>query len=182
MKKVLLAALMFISITSFAQTEQGDWMVGGNVGFRTNKNNSNFNFSPNAGYFILRNFVVGASIKTSFEKVGDIKNSTVGLGPFARYYFLQGNFKPFAVTEFNYLVLSTKYNGNKTTTNGFGFLLGAGAAAFISQDVAFEGIAGYNYSRFSSASSNIGFSLNFGLQVYINKGKMASLRKGKISE
>lgn len=182
MKNVFTATALLISLASFAQTEKGDWMVGGNVGFRTNKNNSSFNFSPNAGYFFANNFVAGASIKTIFDKTGDIKNSTAGIGPFARYYFGQGNFKPFAVTELNYLLLATKYNGNKTTTNGFGYLLGVGAAAFISQDVAFEGIFGYNYSRFASASSNTGVSLNFGLQVYINKGKMASLRKGKISE
>ncbi|MEO7313355.1 MAG: outer membrane beta-barrel protein [Chitinophagaceae bacterium] len=182
MKKILAFALVLVGTSSFAQTEKGDWMVGGNIGFRTNKNNSNFSFSPNAGYFFADRFVAGAALQTSFEKTGDIKSSTVGLGPFARYYFLNGNFKPFAVTQVNYLVAATRYNGTKTTTNGYGWLLGAGAAAFISQDVAFEGVAGYNYSQFSSASSNTGFSLNFGFQVYINKGKMASLKKGKISE
>jgi len=182
MKKLIVMAAVALSLNAEAQTDKGDWMVGGNICFRTNKNNSNFSFSPNAGYFFARNFVAGANLQTDFEKTGDIKSSTVGLGPFARYYFGEGAFKPFAVTEFNYLLLSTKYNGNKTNTNGYGWLLGIGGAAFISNDVALEAVAGYNYSQFASASSNTGFSLNFGFQVYINKGKMASLKKGKITD
>ena len=182
MKKTFSIAALLLAMSTFAQTEQGDWLVGGTAGFRTNKNNSDFNFSPNTGYFFLKNFAAGANLQINFAKAGAIKNTTLGVGPFARYYFGNTNFRPFAVTQLNFLTATSKVNSVKTTTNGIGWLLGVGGAAFLNENVAFEGIAGFNYSKFKNASSNTGFSLNFGFQVYINKSKMASLKKGKIGE
>lgn len=182
MRSTILTLVLFISIAANAQTDKGDWLVGGNIGFRTNKNSNEFNLSPNAGYFFAKNFAAGANLQMVFEKVGTIRSSDIGLGPFARYYFGSSNFRPFATTHINYLISSTKVNGIKTSTNGMNWLLGMGAAAFINQNVAFETIAGYNYTKFSGASSNTGFSLNFGFQVYINKSKMENLKKGKIND
>ena len=181
MKKILVAIAMLISLASFAQTEQGDWLVGGTAGFRTNKNNNQFNFSPNAGYFFLKNFAAGANLQINFSEAGTLKTTTVGVGPFARYYFGNSNFRPFAVTQLDFLSATSKFNSVKTTSNGIGWLLGIGGAAFLNENVAFESIAGFNYTKYKNASSNTGFSLSFGFQVYINKGKMANLKKGDIN-
>lgn len=165
-----------------AQTEKGDWLAGGTVGFRTNKNNSEFDLSPSAGYFFFNHFAAGVELQINSSKAGDIKDTDLGVGPFARYYFGNSNFRPFAITSTSYLVSYRKSNGNKSNTNGYGWLLGIGGAAFLNPSVALEGIAGYNYSKFASASSNTGFSLKFGFQVYINRNKMESLKKGQIGE
>ncbi len=182
MKKVFVIMAILSATASIAQTEKGDWLLGGTAGFRTNKNNNDFNFSPNSGYFFLKKFAAGANLQINFSKAGTLKNSTFGIGPFARYYFGNANFRPFTVTQLNFLTATSKANNIKNTTNGVGWLLGLGGAAFLNENVAFEGIAGFNYTKFKNASSNTGFSMNFGFQVYINKSKMASLKKGNISE
>ncbi len=181
MKKILITALsLWIGTTCFGQTEKGDFLVGGSFGFRTNKNNSSFSLLPNAGYFFADNFAAGANLTLDFSKNGTIKTTDIGIGPFLRYYLGKTVVRPFLTSSFGFISQSYKVNSTKTTTNGVDFLAGLGYAAFISNDVAIEGIAAYNYTHFKNASSYNGFSLNFGFQVYINKGKMASLRQGKI--
>jgi len=179
MKKIFLATALFATISSFAQTEKGDWLVGGTVGFRTNKNNSSINISPNAGYFFANNFAAGANVQIDFSKVGDYKTTDLGLGPFARYYFEGSTVRPFVTTSFNYLYTKAKTNLSTSSESGYGWFFGIGAAAFINQNVALESIAGYNYSRYGGVGYS-GFALNVGFQVYINKGKMDSYRKGKL--
>lgn len=183
MKKIILAStLLLTSYLGFSQTNQGDFMVGGSLGFRTNKNSSNFNLMPNVGYFFARNFAAGANVMLNFEKEGNIRSTNLGLGPFARYYIGQSNFRPFLHGSIGYAHTSYKYVGTDTkgSSSGWYTTLGLGYAAFISQDVAFEGLAAYNYTEFKNASSANGFSLNFGFQVYINQGKMTDLRRGKL--
>ena len=180
-KHFLLFVLSFIGLHSFAQTDMGDYLVGGNLGFRTNSNNSSFTLTPNVGYFFAKNFAAGASITINTVKTGASRNTDVGIGPFARYYFGQSNFRPFINGGLGYLSSTYKSGNYKYTSNGFYTTLGLGAAAFINQNVAFEGIAAYNYTKYNNAGSSNGFGLNFGFQVYINNGKMATLRKGKLN-
>ena len=181
MKKIFLATALFASISAFAQTEKGDWMLGGTVGFRTNKDNNQLNISPNAGYFFANNFAAGANLQMDFTKVGESKTTDLGIGPFARYYFEGATVRPFVTTSFNYLYTKSKSAAYKNSESGFGWFFGVGAAAFINQNVALETIAGYNYSKYGSQGYS-GFALNIGFQVYINKGKMDNYRKGKIQE
>ena len=181
MKKIIAAAILLINTSVFAQTEKGDWLAGGTIGFRTNKNNSEFNLSPNGGYFFANNFVAGINLQIETSKTGDVKQTTLGTGPFARLYVGKGNFRPFAITSVDYLYKSIK-NTTKTTSNGVGWLIGAGGAAFLNSAVALEAIAGYNYTKFSGAGSDNGFSLKFGFQVYINRDKMQSLKRGRIND
>lgn len=183
MKKMFIAAVLLTSVSStFAQTDKGDWLVGGTLGFTTTKGNSNFNLSPSAGYFFADNFAAGANVDLKFGKLGDVKSTEFGIGPFARYYFGKGNLRPFATAAIDYLTNSSK----NTTTNfsssidGFGWFLGAGGAAFLNQSVALEGIVGFDSKKYSGASANTGFLLKIGFQVYISKSKMQSLKKGKL--
>lgn len=179
-KRVLVALAICIGISCFSQTEKGDFLVGGSFGFRTNKNNSNFNLSPNAGYFFADNFAAGANVTLDFSKKGDVRTNEVGIGPFVRYYLGKTTVRPFLVSSFGFTSQSDKTANTKIKSRGTYFLAGLGYAAFISEDVAVEGIAAYNYTHFKNASSFNGFSLNFGFQVYINKGKMANLRQGRV--
>ena len=175
MKMIFLGLVMFAATAAGAQTDKGDLMVGGNAGFRTNKGYSDITLSPNVGYFFGNNFAAGANLNLSFNKTGDVKTTTLGLGPFARYYIGHRNFTPFAVVETNYLLSNTKDATTKLNSSGVGFLAGIGGAAFINQSVAFETIAGYNHSSLSGTVSN-GFSLRFGFQVYLTRNRVEALR------
>lgn len=186
MKKLMIAAITICLGTScfgqneYGQTEAGNWLVGGSFGFRTNKNNSSFTLLPNAAYFFADNFAAGANLTLDFSKNGNIKTNDIGFGPFVRYYLGKTPVRPFLTSSIGYISQSYKTNGTKTTTNGYNFLAGLGYAAFISDDIAIEGIAAYNYTDFKNASSYNGFSLNFGFQVYLTKSKIEQIKTGTV--
>lgn len=181
MKKFVLAfSLLVSSAAVFAQTDKGDFLVGGSFGFRTNSNNSSFSLTPNVGYFFANHFAAGANVTLDFQKTGNVRTTDLGIGPFMRYYFGNANFRPFLTGGIGYLMNRYKINDIKYTNNGFYTQLGLGGAAFINESVAFEGVAAYNYSDYKNAGSSNGFGLNLGFQVYINRGRMSELKHGRL--
>ena len=99
MKKVLLATLLVGSVSaafSQANINKGDWMLGGDAGFTSQKQGdyktTSFNLSPNVGYFFINNFAGGLRANVSSSKSeynsSDYTNSGFELAPFVRYYFL----------------------------------------------------------------------------------------------
>lgn len=169
MKKTFVAALLIIGTQGFAQIEKGTLLAGGAFSLRTTKNNSQFSLNPNIGFFVANNFAVGAGLSINFSKQGEIKTTELGVGPYARYYVGKGNTKPFIVAEANYLTATNKTGDIKNTSTGVGYLLGAGFAAFVSDMVAVEGLAGYNYSDFNGTSGSGGFAMRLGFQLYFNR-------------
>jgi outer membrane protein len=182
MKYLLLFPILLLTINLNAQTEKGSVLVGGNLALNTGEGASEFTFSPDFGVFVANNFAVGGFLNFSDRKLGDTKLTDFGIGPFARYYFGNTSTKPFVVTEFNYLTTTSKFEEQKNTTNGIGFLLGMGFAAFINEVVAVEGISGYKYSKYKDADGSNGFSLRFGFQIYLNNKSMKDLKKNVIGE
>lgn len=178
MKKLLIAsALLLLSVISFnanAQTDKGDWMVGGQMAFNTTSGNSSFVLAPSAGYFFGKNFVGGSELTLSFGKFGDSKTSQVGVGPFLRYYFelKEPQFKPFIHTSFSVLSQTDKFAGEKTTNTARNFFLGAGGAYFINQNVALEAVLGYNNSKVENLDSRGGFLFRVGFQIHLLNGEV----------
>ena len=86
MKKIVfgLVTMLVITFAANAQTDKGDWMVGGNMTINTTSGNSQFSLQPSAGYFFAKNFVAGADFTLSFGKFDQTKTFDIGVGPFAR--------------------------------------------------------------------------------------------------
>jgi hypothetical protein len=169
MKKLLVALLLIAGTQGFAQIEKGTMLAGGAFSLQTTKNNSRFSLNPNIGYFVAKNLAVGAALSVNFAKQGAIKTTELGIGPYARYYFGKSDTKPFVVAEASYLTASNKTAGIKNSSTGVGYLLGGGFAAFVSDMVAIEGIAGYNYSDFNGTAGSGGFAMRIGFQLYFNR-------------
>ncbi len=182
MKVLFFAVALFFVFNLSAQTEKGSVLVGGNLALNTGEGVSEFTFSPNFGVFVSKNFALGGVLNFSDRKLGDTKFTDFGIGPFARYYIGTTSTKPFVVTEFNYLTTTSKFEEQKNTTSGFGFLLGMGFAAFINETVAVEGISGYRYAKYNNADGSSGFSLRFGFQIYLNNNSMRDLKRNVIGE
>ena len=180
MKKfnISLVLLMVIACAAKAQTEKGDWMVGGDLIIRTPKNNSQFALQPSAGYFFARNFAAGANFNLSFEKTGDQKTNTQAVGPFARLYFSLKNpdFKPFLHAEWNIGNKVTTLPTSKTSNTTSNFLLGAGGAFFINNNVALEGVAGFSHSKVQGQDPENGFLFRIGFQVHLLGGEVDRVR------
>ena len=67
--------------------KKGDWLIGGRVDLNTGENSTQIGFNPGAGYFFAKNFAAGGNFAINYVKSGDLKTTSFGLGPFARYYF-----------------------------------------------------------------------------------------------
>jgi hypothetical protein len=170
---ILLAAIMY---TVNAQTEKGDWLVGGRFDLRTGENSSQFSFSPGAGIFVINNLAIGGNFAIDYAKSGDTKTTSFGVGPFARYYFTNSNTKPLLHTGFNYISSKVKGPSTSITNNGFNFIAAGGIALFMNQNVAFEILAGYSHTKFKDFEGSGGFSLGIGFQVYLSKRQVDDIR------
>ncbi|HSK13396.1 MAG TPA: hypothetical protein VK907_09285, partial [Phnomibacter sp.] len=169
MKTILTIPFLLLVMIAGAQTDQGDKLIGGTAGFQTGKNTNQVTIAPTFGIFAADNLAIGGALNFNSSKFGDVRSTTFGLGPFVRYYIGKADTKPFLVSEFDILSTSSKTGSTKISSNGFGFLLGLGFAAFINESVAVEGISGYNYSKFKDVDGSSGFALRFGFQVYLNR-------------
>lgn len=112
MKKslVLILSLMLLSISSFAQLQKGNLLLGGNVNFQTSSTESDnlgvaggntaksnsFSISPLVGYFLSDRTVLGVKVNYFSSKTENLilagpsvifENDQIGLGPFVRRYF-----------------------------------------------------------------------------------------------
>lgn len=173
MKKVFISSalllLMVISFNASAQTDKGDWMVGGQLAFNTTSGNNSFTLAPSAGYFFAKNFAAGSELILSFSKFGDEKRSVFGIGPFARYYFelKEPQFKPLVHASFTIASETSKQPSSKTTNTARSFFIGAGGAYFINDNVAIEGVLGYNNTKVESSGAEGGFLFRIGFQIHL---------------
>lgn len=177
MKKLLVVLLSMATVQAMAQTEKGGFTVGGGLALQTGENTSQVMFNPNFGFFVADNFLLGGFLSGNFEKLGDTKFNEFGIGPYARYYIGKAQTKPFVVTEFDFLSRTVKQEGiEDIKTNGTRFLFGLGFAAFINENIAVEGITGYNYSKFKNEDGSSGFTLRLGFGLYFNKRHIKDLK------
>ena len=177
MKRNVFTLFVFIvmSCAASAQTEMGNWLVGGNIELNTSENDTRFAISPSAGYFFAKNFAVGGIFEFSSSKVVEDKITIFGIGPFTRLYFGAKDVRPFLHGQYSYI--STKYKDllESDTYNGGNFFLAGGLAAFINENVALEGLAGYSRSKFrhTGAEATGGFRFKLGFQVYLSGSQMS---------
>ena len=178
MKKNLLTLILSVGfIIANAQTEKGDWMVGGGFRLNTSGNNTEIALTPNAGIFIINNLALGGNLAFSYSKIGSDKITTFGIGPFLRYYFTNANVRPILHGSLNYLSQTTKTTGFPSSTNsGLNYFLGGGAAIFVSNQVSIDILLGYDHTKIKDFEGSGGFAMTIGFQVYLLKRQMDKVR------
>lgn len=171
MKKILCSLLIAGLFTSAvnAQTDKGDWMVGGGLSLNTTEGNKSFSFAPNLGHFFAKGLAAGAEMQIITSTYGETRNTTLGAGPFVRYYFelKQPTFKPFLHAAFTVLSLRVKNPGSTETETGRNFVLGGGGAFFINSNVAIDALLGYNHTKIENVSGNGGLLFRLGFQIHL---------------
>jgi len=181
MKKIILgiAALAGFAAAN-AQTDQNDWMVGGNFRLNTSDNNTQIAFTPNAGVFLVDNLAFGGNFALSYSKSGNNKYTSFGIGPFVRYYFTteSQSIRPIIHGSFNYLSTKQKIVNVSSTNTGTNFFIGGGAAMFISKNVSIDALMGYDRTKYKNFDGSGGFAFNVGFQVYLLKDQVDKV-KGK---
>jgi len=157
--------LLSVTITSFAQLDQGSWMTGGNVGFQSFKASSSastvqtFYLSPNIGYFFANK--VAAGLDFSYY---NSSTSLVSVGPFMRGYIKMGKADLFLHARFVYSNVSS----SGFTDDQFGFGGGPAFGVFLNDYVALEALFDY-YIPDLDAGGSSALALNIGLQIYFPK-------------
>lgn len=153
-----------------APIKHGNWMVGGsvgNLGYSFEGDAFSINLSPRAGYFVADGLAIGAQLAlglTAIKGEDDIYN--YGISPFVRYYFPRG-----ASASGRFFGQGDIGIAGSKPGRDVSLALGAnvGYAHFITQTVALEVMAGYNYSKanINSGGGQSGLGLSVGFQIYL---------------
>ena len=177
MNKILFCILLLCSVAvSNAQTDQGDWLAGGNFRLNTSDNVTVIGLTPNAGVFIINNLVFGGALTLVYEKTGDNKRTDFGIGPFLRYYFTKANVRPILHGNIDFISTRNTTPLGRSTETGINYFLGGGAAIFIGEQVSIDGLMGYYHSKLKDFDGSGGFALTVGFQVYILRHQMDRVR------
>ncbi|MBE8712857.1 hypothetical protein [Sphingobacterium hungaricum] len=154
-----------------APIKAGNWMVGGsvgNIGYSFEGKSFGISLSPRAGYFVADGLAVGAQALLGLQTQDEQENVwNYGIAPFVRYYFPGGS------------SASGRFFGQgdvgiegSNPGDGVSLKLGAnvGYAHFVTNSVALEVMAGYNYSKATVSgvdNSQNGLGVSLGFQIYL---------------
>jgi hypothetical protein len=176
----LVMILLIISSTGFSQLSQGNCFLAGysNLGLDigTNKNKSGgsstgdynyaeFFITPEAGYFIADNFMVGGFLDLDLyhsSGTSEDKYSKFIIGPNARYYFMQINkFNLYGELRLGVGTSKEKYSyggGTETTIKKTYYTarLGPGCTYFLTDNLGLDLFAGYDYDLWSQVNDDSG--------------------------
>jgi hypothetical protein len=198
MKKSLFFALVMIfgfTNVSNAQLQEGNIMLGADLGsgLSTSGTNGLFGFnlglnedsgynigiSPKAGYFLSDNFVVGAVVNLGYSNsAGDddaTANTTVyGVQALGRFYLSPADVELSDEVPTGQFFVETQAGiagvnvEDGPTTNGFAFGFGPGYSLFLNQSVALEASVKYNgLVGGGNTTYQHSLGINLGVQVFL---------------
>ena len=162
------------AITASAQTQKGNWLVGGSGTFASTEQGefkvTSFGISPTAGYFIADNLAIGASLNFTSYKEDDDDDAVTSFsfGPLVRYYFV--NLGPSAKLfgQADLAFGSTKYVESEGFTE---WGISAGPAIFLNPHTALEITLGYGSQKYKDADDAANtFGVNVGFQIHLGGG------------
>jgi hypothetical protein len=174
--KILFIATLFVAITSNAQIDKGNWMMGGSGSFSNYKSKSGGNtisettslsVRPNIGFFVMDKLAVGSGIGfLFFFPKGPVKSPTYyDISPFVRYYFLKKEKQINIFSETSYGIELNSLNSNTSQRLN----LKAGTVFFLNGSVGIEVALNYSSQKDNQDSLNRGIYLNVGFQIHLEK-------------
>ncbi len=165
------ATLLFTTNAMNAQTQKGNFMVGGEVGLSTSSSTVNvdgsetegssatqFNIAPSVGYFFANNFAMGIGVDYTLSTVKnnrrDELDSDLLFGPYMRYYVPFGDKALFFEVDFGYGNSTDNITVNNeqqlAVTNVFAAGIGPGFTIFSNDNIGIEALAKYNFASSNS--------------------------------
>ncbi len=179
--KCLLFGLLILgtTITAKAQTEKGNFLIGGqtllNFSFDNSKwksdnddgknyKRTNFMFSPKVGIFVVKGFAIGVELpvsyyNTKYESDTKYRATSLGLGPFLRYYFGSSKIKPYIHDNFafGYYTSKNEHSSGSIFENKYVFFsgkIGGGVGFFVNEKVSIDLGLTYSYEYDISTEDN----------------------------
>ncbi|MBF4467079.1 outer membrane beta-barrel protein [Flavobacterium sp. LC2016-12] len=191
MKKILVMAAL--AICSFANAQKGTILVGGNIGYTSDKTEyqfseektNTFSFSPRVGYQFNDNWTVGGEFTVASSNdentVREIKANAFKIGAFVRYSVpLSQTFSVFADMGAGFQNAKRKVYGSDDSyskTKADGMYVGITPALFINMKKGFGlnfSIGGLGYETMdveNNGGDNSSFYFNFGQTFNIGISK-----------
>ncbi|WP_428230250.1 outer membrane beta-barrel protein [Flavobacterium sp.] len=191
MKKILL--ILALAMFSFANAQKGTILVGGNIGFSSEKSEyqfgeaktNTFSFSPKVGYQFNDNWTVGGefTVASSNDDNGtrEIKDNNFKIGAFVRYSVpLSQTFSIFADMGAGFQNAKSKVYGPGNAyskSKADGMYVGVTPALFINMKKGFGlnfSIGGLGYETLSYDNNGADYSkfyFNFGQTFNIGVSK-----------
>ncbi|HEX2609314.1 MAG TPA: outer membrane beta-barrel protein [Flavisolibacter sp.] len=177
MKRILFAIVLgSVASAASAQIKQGNWLVGGNTEFSFDKQGhtktSSFELNPNVGYFVWDKLAGGLRVnlqteKTTFQVDPDVKQNTLLIAPFVRYYFLPADQKVNLLVDGSYGFGSTKF-GSSPAASVNGYEIRGGVPFFLNPHTALEFTVGYaSYKTEGLADRNNTVNVGVGFQIHL---------------
>lgn len=173
MKKIIFSlGLLFMVGAAQAQLEKGNWVMGGNLSFASNKigevKTEAFTLNPSFGIMFGSGFAGGINFNITSLKSGDEDAVNASLiGPFLRLYVFPSTSAVNFFINTSYGFGSTNSFGNKQGQRGYS--LAAGPAIFLSRHAALEIALDYTSikaknidDRSNTIGVKAGFSVYFG--------------------
>lgn len=173
MRKLFLAAFAVFAFASVnAQTEKGNWVIGGNssISFASTTatvefegtqvgedlKTSVFTVTPSVGYFVMDNLSVGLDLGFTSTKIEDATTSAMSAVPVGTYYFEAGdNLKPFVGLGAGFISTSSG-DDDALKSSGLALRGSAGLAYFINESISINFVAQYlNTNQKNKADNNI---------------------------
>ncbi|MGZ3758068.1 MAG: hypothetical protein ACXVAY_01240 [Mucilaginibacter sp.] len=188
MKKIafyFILAGISLALTSKAQTQKGNVLIGGDIAnaglYFSSFNVFNINLTPKVAWFVNDNIAVGGYVNMGFASSSSNSSSTTivyGIGPLGRYYFgkqSDGLSRSRFFAEANIGLNGYHYSGGYGSGNGMNFGVGPGFAYFVTSDVSLETLLRYNGSHgfYDDKNYSNNLALTFGLQFFL-EGKKAA--------
>lgn len=180
-----------MATNGIAQINKGQFLIGGNVSFESNKNEAtnvvNYKttdifISPNIGYFIINNLAGGLrfDFKSYRQKVpNDFTQTYTSISPFLRYYFLHATKKLNVFIDVSYINRTSKFKnsqGGSYNVKTNGYAISAGPSIFLTNQVALEFTVGYKRTIENAPYPTTSTIINsgIGVQIHFEKAKIRS--------
>lgn len=141
-----------------------------------------YNILPKAGYFVIDNLaaglhaVVAGYTEKDLEYDDTYKESTIGIGPFVRYYYPLDRFYPFAEAEMLFGTARELWYSDDERTPFVMLGVLVGTALPLGDNVTFDAAAGYLRSSMKDTDTETeervnfitsGFCLRMGFTIYL---------------
>lgn len=179
----LVLAALFCTTASYAQTEQGNMLVGANLAniggtFQNGGSRFNLNLTPKMGWFIKDDIAIGGEVNLGLSTGNSMTDFNYGIGAFGRYYIkdkeieMSSRTRWFLEANAGINGVNTKSGGMSTNTNGLGLGFGPGLAYFITPNVGLEALLKYDLTvGFGSSTTAHRVGVNLGFQIYLPSAK-----------
>lgn len=161
--------------TLSAQTNQGQWLMGGSVSF-TNQSvsgssgsSSTFQISPSVGYFLRDNWAVGTffSYENQSSSGSSGSESQLDISSFTRYYFTNIGNNAKLLGEFSF-GFGSQSSGSSSSISLTKWGFSAGPAFFLNKNVALETLLFFNSTTYKgSSNAQNAFGIDIGLQIHL---------------